>query len=353
MAKQVLVDYIPFKVTPQQINESMSNNGGRVIVEGVLQRSGAKNQNGRIYPKEILAREVAQYKKVQIAEKRALGELDHPESSVVNLNNVSHNVLDCWWNGDDVIGKVEILSTPSGNILKELLKAGILLGISSRGLGSVKELGEGTVAVEDDFELICWDFVSNPSTHGAFMKPIQKEGVLAESVKNNTQSYDKVNTIIRDILCEMKGCCPVDQGMTMIRMAKIIRENKQEENYRKLDKKQKQLILNAVNKFNKFEQHIYRQKDVREVVEAIKLIAEYAGQLALDETHDWFDSITVKKDVKEINNSVKLFEKTAKEIGTLQHRIEAMYEDIGNKLGRYYEIADIDKTIPLAPKNAE
>jgi len=210
MAKQVLVDYIPFKVTPQQINESMSNNGGRVIVEGVLQRSGAKNQNGRIYPKEILAREVAQYKKVQIAEKRALGELDHPESSVVNLNNVSHNVLDCWWNGDDVIGKVEILSTPSGNILKELLKAGILLGISSRGLGSVKELGEGTVAVEDDFELICWDFVSNPSTHGAFMKPIQKEGVLAESVKNNTQSYDKVNTIIRDILCEMKGCCPVD-----------------------------------------------------------------------------------------------------------------------------------------------
>ncbi len=210
MAKQVLVDYIPFQVTPQQINESISNNDGRVIVEGVLQRSGAKNQNGRIYPKDILAREVAQYKKIQIAEKRALGELDHPESSVVNLNNVSHNILDCWWNGDDVVGKVEILSTPSGNILKELLKAGILLGISSRGLGSVKELGEGTVAVEDDFELICWDFVSNPSTHGAFMKPIGvNEGVIAEGVNKN-QSYDKVNTIIRDILCEMKGCCPVD-----------------------------------------------------------------------------------------------------------------------------------------------
>ncbi len=209
MAKQVLVDYIPFKVTPQQINESMNRNGGRLIVEGVLQRSGAKNQNGRIYPKDILAREVAQYKKIQIAEKRALGELDHPESSVVNLNNVSHNVIDCWWNGDDVVGKVEILSTPSGNILKELLKAGILLGISSRGLGSVKEIGEGTVQVEEDFELICWDFVSNPSTHGAFMKPIQSEGVLAEGVSNN-QSYAKVNTIIRDILCEMKGCCPVD-----------------------------------------------------------------------------------------------------------------------------------------------
>ena len=210
MERQVLVDYIPFQVTPQQINESMAKNGGRVIVEGVLQRSGAKNQNGRIYPKEILAREVANYKKTQIAEKRALGELDHPESSVVNLNNVSHNVVDCWWSGDDVIGKVEILGTPSGNILKELLKAGILLGISSRGLGSVKELDEGTVAVEDDFELICWDFVSNPSTHGAFMKPIQSENTLSEGVVKVNNSYNKVNTIIRDILCEMKGCCPVD-----------------------------------------------------------------------------------------------------------------------------------------------
>ena len=210
MARQVLVDYIPFQVTPQQINESMAINNGRVVVEGVLQRSGAKNQNGRIYPKEILAREVSNYKKTQIAEKRALGELDHPESSVVNLNNVSHNILDCWWKGNDVVGKVEILGTPSGNILKELLQAGILLGISSRGLGSVRELDEGTVAVEDDFELICWDFVSNPSTHGAFMKPIQSEGVLAEGIVKNNQSYEKVNTIIRDILCEMKGCCPVD-----------------------------------------------------------------------------------------------------------------------------------------------
>jgi len=210
MARQVLVDYIPFQITPQQINESLSNNNGKLVVEGVLQRSGAKNQNGRVYPKEILAREVATYKKVNIAENRALGELDHPESSVVNLNNVSHNILDCWWKGDDVVGKVEILGTPSGNILKELLKAGILLGISSRGLGSVRELDEGTVEVEDDFELICWDFVSNPSTQGAFMKPVQSEGVLTEGVAKNNYSYDKVNTIIRDILCEMKGCCPVE-----------------------------------------------------------------------------------------------------------------------------------------------
>jgi len=203
MAKELLIDYTTFQVTPQMITESEKVNGGRVIVQGVLQRSGAKNQNGRIYPKDILAREVENYKKVQIAERRALGELDHPESSVVNLQNVSHNVQDVWWKGDDVIGKVEILSTPSGNILKELLKAGIKLGISSRGLGSVKAIGENTVSVEDDFELICWDFVSNPSTHGAFMAPVN------ESVNKNTSEWDvcdqycKTNSIIRDILGDL------------------------------------------------------------------------------------------------------------------------------------------------------
>ena len=139
----------------------------------------------------------------------------------------------------------------------------------------------------------------------------------------------------------------------MIRMAKIICESKQEENYRKLNGKQKKLIMDAVNKFNKFEQHIYRQKDVREIVEAVKTISEFAGRLALDETDDWFDGVTVKKDVKEISDSVKLFEKTAKEVGTLQHRLEAMYENIGGKLSRYYEIADVDNTVPLAPKNAK
>ena len=204
MTKTLLMDYTTFKVTPELIKESEERNNGRVIVTGVLQRSGAKNQNGRVYPKDILEREVEKYKKIQIAEKRALGELDHPESSVVNLQNVSHNVLDCWWKGDDVLGKVEILGTPAGNILKELLKAGVLLGISSRGLGSVRSVDENTVAVEDDFELICWDFVSNPSTHGAFMKPVN------ESVNNQTNEwtscdrYCKVNSIIRDILGDIK-----------------------------------------------------------------------------------------------------------------------------------------------------
>ena len=203
MAKELLIDFTTFNVTPKMITESEQANNGKVIVQGVLQRAGAKNQNGRVYPKDILAREVKKYKEVQIAERRALGELDHPESSVVNLQNVSHNVLDAYFEGDDVVGKVEILSTPSGNILKELLKAGIKLGISSRGLGSVRSVDENTVSVEDDFELICWEFVSNPSTHGAFMAPVN------EGVNKNVSEWDvcdqycKTNSIIRDILGDL------------------------------------------------------------------------------------------------------------------------------------------------------
>ena len=141
--KQLLIDYTLFDVSPQMITESEANNNGRVVVQGVLQRAGAKNQNGRIYPKDILMREVKSYKKVQIAEKRALGELDHPDSSVVNLQNVSHNVKEMHWEGDNLLGTVEVVGTPAGNILKELFKAGIKLGISSRGMGSVETVNEG------------------------------------------------------------------------------------------------------------------------------------------------------------------------------------------------------------------
>ena len=206
--KQLLIDYTVFDVTPQMITESEKQNNGKIIVQGVLQRAGAKNQNGRIYPKDILMREVASYKKVQIAERRALGELDHPESSVVNLANVSHNIIDAWWNGDDVVGKVEILSTPAGNILKELLKAGIKLGISSRGLGSVDQIDEATVEVGDDFELICWDFVSNPSTHGAFMQPKSvNESINRTQISEWEQcdKYCKVNSLIREMLNDMEN----------------------------------------------------------------------------------------------------------------------------------------------------
>ena len=199
MDKQLLVDYTLFEITPQQISESLTQNNGRLIVSGVLQRAEAKNQNERIYPKEVLMREAKKYNTL-IKERRALGELDHPESSVVNLNNVSHNVLEMGWNGNDLVGKVEVLSTPSGNILKELFKSGIKLGISSRGMGSVKEVmreGGNTLEVQPDFELVAFDFVSNPSTHGAFLSPVN------ESVnKVVTQKYSNVENIITTIIRE-------------------------------------------------------------------------------------------------------------------------------------------------------
>jgi hypothetical protein len=176
-----------------------------------LQRANAKNQNGRVYPKNILEREIDRYKGREIRENRAYGELDHPESSVIELKNTSHIVRDVWWNGDDVVGAVEILNTPAGKILQELIKAECTVGISSRGMGSVSQLGEDTVAVENDFELICWDFVSNPSTHGAFMRPTN-EGVIKEGVVRKTNNYSKVNTLMREIICEVGGYCECDFG---------------------------------------------------------------------------------------------------------------------------------------------
>jgi len=200
--KNLLVDYITFDVSPEMISESMEKNNGRLMVKGVLQRADAKNQNGRVYPKNILIREAKKYSDINIKERRALGELDHPDSSIVNLNNVSHNITEMHWDGNDLVGSVEILSTPSGNILKELFKCGIKLGISSRGLGSVKQLGEGEVEVQSDFELIAFDFVSNPSTHGAFLRPSNMNESVDRSIKIN--KYENVNRLITDILTDNK-----------------------------------------------------------------------------------------------------------------------------------------------------
>lgn len=200
MNKQVIVDYIgSIQFTPEQINESINTNAGKLIVSGIMQRGNAFNQNQRKYPMDVLKREAVKYKNTFVTERRALGELDHPESSVVNLANVSHNVVDLWWDGNDLMGKIEILPTPSGNIAKELLKAGIRLGISSRGMGSVKNLGEGKVEVQDDFEIVCWDLVSNPSTQGAFMNQMN-EGVKAVA---QTEKYSKINSLISDIISIM------------------------------------------------------------------------------------------------------------------------------------------------------
>lgn len=200
MSKQLLVDYGVFEVSTQAINESLANNNGKLIVTGVLQRADARNQNGRVYPMEILMREAKKYENTFIAERRALGELDHPDSSVVNLNNVSHNIVSMGWKGPDLMGTVEVLPTPSGNILKSLFQAGIKLGISSRGLGSVKEVmreGSEAMEVQPDFELIAFDFVSNPSTHGAFLSPVN------ESVnKLASNRYNTIERLISDIIME-------------------------------------------------------------------------------------------------------------------------------------------------------
>ena len=199
--KKLLVDYLPFEVEPDQINESMKENNGKLVVRGVLQRAESKNQNGRVYPKDILMREANKYTEEFINQRRAMGELDHPESSVVNLQNVSHNVKKMHFEGDNLMGEVEVLPTPSGNILKELFRAGIKLGISSRGMGSVETVNEnGAEAqeVQPDFELIAFDFVSNPSTHGAFMYPVNES--VDKTQDRTCGDYCKVESIINDIM---------------------------------------------------------------------------------------------------------------------------------------------------------
>lgn len=188
---QLLVDVTPFKPIIRESKERP----GVFEVEGIMQRAVAKNQNGRTYSKEILERECDRYMNEFVKRGNAFGELDHPESPVVELKNASHVVKDLWWKGNDLMGKVELLNTPCGNIVKEIIKAGHTIGISSRGTGSVQQTNEGTLEVQPDFELVCWDFVSNPSTHGAFMNPIAlQEGKVTVS------KYSNLNNILNDIL---------------------------------------------------------------------------------------------------------------------------------------------------------
>ena len=199
--KQVLIETSLFK--PQQLSfaEGLKSKRGLPIVEGILATAEVKNGNGRYYSKDLWEREMEAYKAL-IDENRAMGELDHPEDSVVNLKNVSHNITDYWWDGNNVMGKIEILPTPSGNILKALIESGITVGVSSRGMGSLKPMGE-VQEVQDDFQLLCWDFVSTPSNPGSYMHLV-KEGLDF----SNSDSYSKVNSIITEILCS-KGNCPI------------------------------------------------------------------------------------------------------------------------------------------------
>tara|TARA_R110000824_G_scaffold273740_2_gene462276 strand:+ start:5366 stop:5965 length:600 start_codon:yes stop_codon:yes gene_type:complete len=169
--------------------------GEAIYLAGVMQRAGATNGNGRVYPLDILKREVENYKKI-VREGRSVGELDHPESSVVELKNTSHIVTEIEMDGNDVIGKIKLLETAAGKTAIELLRGGVKLGISSRGLGSTRNEGSKTI-VEDDFQLICFDLVSEPSTTGAFMLREGKE-------PNIFTKADKINRILNDILSHEK-----------------------------------------------------------------------------------------------------------------------------------------------------
>ena len=172
--------------------------GKKFFMTGCMQKFDTPNGNGRVYTKDILQREVENYWKL-VKERRALGELDHPDESVINLKNASHLVTDMWWDGPALMGKVEILNTPSGNILKQLANSGVALGISSRGLGSVRE-SQGQTMVEDDFQLICFDFVSEPSTPGAFMhtKGNMREHKDPNIFTKSDRLYRMLNDILRD-----------------------------------------------------------------------------------------------------------------------------------------------------------
>jgi len=192
----LLVEYNVISYDVSLLTEASDISRPLILKDVVLQRADHKNQNGRIYPKDILAREAMTYKKNFVSQRRALGELDHPESAVVNLKNVCCNVTDMWFEGDDVKGNIEILSTPSGNIVRELIKNNIRLGVSSRGMGSVKPIGESTVEVGEDFNLICFDIVSNPSTYGAFINESKGSQIITP--------YSRIDTLIYDFLGELK-----------------------------------------------------------------------------------------------------------------------------------------------------
>ena len=188
--ENLLIDVLPFR----PVLVESTTRPGIFEMEGIMQRAGAKNQNGRVYGKQILLREVEKYVSEFVNQGNAYGELDHPDSTIVSLKNASHIIKKLWWDGDELKGKIELLNTPAGNIVKEIVKAGHIIGISSRGTGSVQQTNEGFLEVQDDFSLVAWDLVSNPSTIGSWMKPVS----LNES-KQTLDRYFKVNQIINDI----------------------------------------------------------------------------------------------------------------------------------------------------------
>jgi hypothetical protein len=200
--KQVLIETQFFTAKPLKLVEGTVPTSNP-LVEGILATCEVKNGNGRYYSRELWEREMDKYME-NVRANRALGELDHPDSSIINLKNVSHNIKKIWWDGDHVMGAIELLPTPSGNILRALFENRIPVGVSSRGMGSLKQMGD-LMEVQDDFELLCWDFVSTPSNPGSYMK---EKGMMNESKNNQYNKYTKANSIITEILCA-NGTCPI------------------------------------------------------------------------------------------------------------------------------------------------
>jgi hypothetical protein len=198
--KSLLIEVTPFSVSPLSLTESRDKVSGNPLVETILTTVEEKNGNGRYYSKELWEREINKYATL-VNERRALGELDHPDSQIINLKNVSHNITKVWWSEDKIMGILEILPTPSGNIVKELIMSGIKIGVSSRGMGSLKQVGE-VLEVQDDFDLLGWDIVSTPSNPNSWISPLN-EGKITSS-----NPYDKVNSIVTEILCS-NGVCPI------------------------------------------------------------------------------------------------------------------------------------------------
>jgi len=210
MNKELLIEYSVFTPTRNRLSEGTRNGNGNMIVSGLVQACDKPNANKRIYPYDTLKGQVDLYVKGPIAENRALGELDHPESSVINLKNVSHNILKLWWDGKNLFGDIEILPTPSGNILKQLFANNITVGISSRAMGTVSPIGEGLVKVEEDLDLICWDFVSTPSTFGAYVRPVNGINESYTPQEAMSLKYNRANRLVSDIICSMGGYCCIN-----------------------------------------------------------------------------------------------------------------------------------------------
>jgi hypothetical protein len=209
MDKQLLIETRHFSPSPVSLLEG-TNSNGNVFVEGILATVEVKNGNGRYYPRELWEREIDNFQnKIRSKSTETVGELDHPDSQVINLKNASHAIREIWWDGDKIMGKIEVFAdagdkgTTSGRIAGSLIRNGLIIGVSSRGMGSLKQVGE-IMEVQDDFELLTWDLVSNPSNPDSWMK----NGMLNESRSTYLDPYSKINSIVTEILCA-KGSCPI------------------------------------------------------------------------------------------------------------------------------------------------